>query len=100
MVANIGGSLTPLGDPPLFLGFLQGVSFFWTTKAMLMPLIIVSIILLIVFFFLDTFYYNKEKENQPESEGEKLVIVFNLSGKANSLKNSKIILMNVVQKHL
>ena len=31
LVANIGGSLTPLGDPPLFLGFLKGVSFFWTT---------------------------------------------------------------------
>ena len=37
LVANIGGSLTPLGDPPLFLGFLQGVDFFWTTKAMLSP---------------------------------------------------------------
>ena len=34
LVANIGGSLTPLGDPPLFLGFLKGVDFFWTTKAM------------------------------------------------------------------
>ena len=32
LVANIGGSLTPLGDPPLFLGFLKGVSFFWTTS--------------------------------------------------------------------
>ena len=31
LVANIGGSLTPLGDPPLFLGYLKGVSFFWTT---------------------------------------------------------------------
>ena len=41
--------MTPLGDPPLFLGFLHGVNFFWTTKAMLMPLIIVSIILLIIF---------------------------------------------------
>ena len=32
LVANVGGCLTPLGDPPLFLGFLQGVSFFWTLK--------------------------------------------------------------------
>ena len=32
LVANIGGSLTPLGDPPLFLGFLKGVDFFWTMK--------------------------------------------------------------------
>ena len=30
LVANVGGSLTPLGDPPLFLGFLKGVGFFWT----------------------------------------------------------------------
>jgi Na+/H+ antiporter NhaD/arsenite permease-like protein len=30
LVANIGGALTPLGDPPLFLGFLHGVPFFWT----------------------------------------------------------------------
>ena len=32
LVSNIGGSLTPLGDPPLFLGFLRGVDFFWTTR--------------------------------------------------------------------
>jgi Na+/H+ antiporter NhaD/arsenite permease-like protein len=31
LVSNIGGSLTPLGDPPLFIGFLAGVDFFWTT---------------------------------------------------------------------
>ena len=37
LVANIGGSLTPLGDPPLFLGFLKGVNFFWTTTAMFLP---------------------------------------------------------------
>jgi hypothetical protein len=32
LVSNIGGVLTPLGDPPLFLGFLQGIDFFWTTR--------------------------------------------------------------------
>jgi Na+/H+ antiporter NhaD/arsenite permease-like protein len=32
LVSNIGGSLTPVGDPPLFLGFLRGVPFFWTMK--------------------------------------------------------------------
>ena len=35
LVSNIGGSLTPLGDPPLFLGFLRGVDFFWTTTHLL-----------------------------------------------------------------
>ena len=34
VVANIGGSLTPIGDPPLFLGYLRGVPFFWTVRAM------------------------------------------------------------------
>ena len=39
-VANIGGSLIPLGDPPLFLGFLKGVDFFWTTTAMIKPMLL------------------------------------------------------------
>ena len=60
LVANIGGSLTPLGDPPLFLGFLKGVSFFWTTSAMLMPMIMVVCYLIIIFFLIDTYYYKKE----------------------------------------
>ena len=45
LVANIGGSLTPLGDPPLFLGFLKGVDFFWTTSAMFFPMLTMIIAL-------------------------------------------------------
>ena len=41
LVANIGGSLTPLGDPPLFLGFLKGVDFFWPTRMMFLPMMVV-----------------------------------------------------------
>ena len=37
LVSNIGGSLTPLGDPPLFLGFLHGVPFFWTLNLIKNP---------------------------------------------------------------
>jgi Na+/H+ antiporter NhaD/arsenite permease-like protein len=59
LVANIGGTLTPLGDPPLFLGFLHGVSFFWTL-GLLPELIVVSIILLIMFYIWDTILYRKE----------------------------------------
>ncbi len=67
LVANIGGSLTPLGDPPLFLGFLHGVNFFWTLK--LIPhMAFVSIILLITFFILDTYYYKKEESSLKEFE--------------------------------
>ena len=74
LVANVGGSLTPLGDPPLFLGFLQGVSFFWTTKALLFPFIIVSILLLIIFYFIDSYFYNIEKDSKPESGNSKLSV--------------------------
>ena len=81
LVANIGGSLTPLGDPPLFLGFLKGVSFFWTTSAMLLPMIIMVVALLIIFYFLDSYYVKKENI-KIDSSGEKVKLgvegVFNL----------------------
>jgi Na+/H+ antiporter NhaD/arsenite permease-like protein len=61
LVSNIGGLLTPLGDPPLFLGFLRGVPFFWTLR--LIPVWIFGIaILLIVFFFIDKAFARKEDE--------------------------------------
>ena len=74
LVANIGGALTPLGDPPLFLGFLKGVNFFWTTTAMFFPMLFLVISLLIIFFILDTYLYKKdniiiEKELNPERLG-------------------------------
>ncbi|UCF78307.1 MAG: sodium:proton antiporter [Candidatus Eiseniibacteriota bacterium] len=61
LVANIGGSLTPLGDPPLFLGFLHGVPFFWTFK-ILPHMLLVSGILLALYFVLDTLYYRREAQ--------------------------------------
>jgi Na+/H+ antiporter NhaD/arsenite permease-like protein len=59
LVSNIGGVLTPLGDPPLFLGFLHGVPFFWTLK-LLPQMIFASFMLLGMYFILDSFYYKKE----------------------------------------
>jgi len=73
LVANIGGSLTPLGDPPLFLGFLKGVDFFWTTSAMLMPMLFMVACLLIIFFGIDTYFHRKESAPELENQGsEKL----------------------------
>ena len=60
LVANIGGSLTPLGDPPLFLGFLRGVDFFWTTTHLLLPMLLTSAIVLGAFFALDSVLYRRE----------------------------------------
>lgn len=62
LVANIGGGLTPLGDPPLFLGFLKGVSFLWTVNHLFVPVMFCSIILLLLFYLIDTYYYRKEDE--------------------------------------
>ncbi|MFN4132167.1 MAG: sodium:proton antiporter, partial [Caldimicrobium sp.] len=59
LVSNIGGSLTPLGDPPLFLGFLKGVPFFWTLK-LFFPMSLCTAYLLLIFFLLDSYYYRKE----------------------------------------
>ena len=69
LVANIGGALTPLGDPPLFLGFLHGVSFFWTMK-ILPHMVFTSIVLLIIYFILDTYHFKKEGGTVPD-DGEK-----------------------------
>ncbi|MCP1660656.1 sodium:proton antiporter [Neisseria perflava] len=62
LVANIGGGLTPLGDPPLFLGFLKGVDFMWTVQYMLLPVAISVIILLAVFYILDSMLFKREDE--------------------------------------
>ena len=60
LVSNIGGSLTPLGDPPLFLGFLHGVPFFWTTTALFTQMLFISVILIVLFFVVDTLMFKRE----------------------------------------
>ena len=61
IVSNIGGLLTPLGDPPLFLGFLRGVPFFWTLK--LIPFWLFAVlILLALFFVIDKHFMKKESQ--------------------------------------
>ena len=59
-VSNIGGSLTPLGDPPLFLGFLKGVEFFWTLRNILPETAFMLACLLVLFFALDSWYFRRE----------------------------------------
>jgi len=61
LVSNIGGSLTPLGDPPLFIGFLRGVDFFWTTTHLFWQMILASGIVLAVFLALDTWLHHREE---------------------------------------
>ncbi len=59
VVGNIGGCLLPIGDPPLFLGYLQGVPFFWTLN-LFVPWAMAMTLVLAVFFVWDTLAYRKE----------------------------------------
>lgn len=53
IVANVGGALTPIGDPPLFMGYLKGVPFFWVAEALWPMWAVCVALLLVVFYFLD-----------------------------------------------
>lgn len=64
-VSNVGGSLTPLGDPPLFLGFLKGVDFFWTASHIFPETLFTIGALLAIFFALDSWYYHRREEILP-----------------------------------
>jgi Na+/H+ antiporter NhaD/arsenite permease-like protein len=60
LVANVGGALSPLGDPPLFVGFLNGVDFFWTTRHLLPQTALVAGLLLAMFCVFDIWRYRAE----------------------------------------
>lgn len=66
LVANAGGSTSPLGDPPLYLGFLRGVPFFWPATHLAAPLVLLAAPLLLGFFLLDRRFAADEKP--PERE--------------------------------
>lgn len=83
LVSNIGGSLLPIGDPPLFLGYLQGVPFLWTL-GLWREMAMVSAILLVVFFLLDTHFYKKE-DARDKAEDAATVEPLRVEGKINSV---------------
>lgn len=93
LVANIGGCLTPLGDPPLFLGYLRGVPFFWTLQHIWPLLIFNTVVLLAVFAVLDRFMLKKEEvqSNPDATEGEPL----GLAG-AHNLAFLVVIILGVI----
>ena len=84
LVANAGGSLTPLGDPPLFLGFLKGVEFFWTTRHIFPQTLFLCIALLVIFYFVDRHYFlNREEELPPRLDPTPDSRGIRIDGKAN-----------------
>jgi Na+/H+ antiporter NhaD/arsenite permease-like protein len=72
LVANIGGALTPIGDPPLLVGFLHGIEFFWPAQHLWLQTIIVAGVVLIVFFALDFWHFRNEASPSTTAPTESL----------------------------
>jgi Na+/H+ antiporter NhaD/arsenite permease-like protein len=94
LVGNIGGSLTPLGDPPLYLGFLKGVSFFWTTTHLFWEFAVCALILLAVHYVLDSWAWAKEKPVVPDTGAKEPL---RIEGAVNLLLIGAVVAMVLVQ---
>ena len=69
LAGNIGGALTPLGDPPLFVGFLHGVDFLWPAQNLWLQTVIVSALVLAIFVLVDLWLFRSDPASaQPLSE--------------------------------
>ncbi len=94
LVSNIGGSLTPLGDPPLYLGFLKGVSFFWTTTHLFSEFLVCAVLLLAAYYVLDNWAWAREKPTPPAIEKRES---FSIEGYANLWLIGAVVLMVLAQ---
>ena len=90
LVANIGGALSPLGDPPLFVGFLRGVDFFWTAQHLWLPTALVGGLVLLVFIVIDVWHYRKDRLITTVGE-TRPPVDFRVSGTVNLLLIAGII---------
>ena len=90
IVSNAGGSLTPLGDPPLFLGFLKGVSFFWTVQHLFPETLFLVGVLLLLFFALDSHWYRRE-DLLPQDPTPDNAPRFGLDGMVNLLPLAAVV---------
>src|SRR5580700_10013799 len=68
LVGNIGGALSPLGDPPLFIGFLNGVDFFWPAKNLWQPTAFVAAVVLAIFVAVDVWFFRQDRRVVPIGE--------------------------------
>lgn len=94
LVSNIGGSLTPLGDPPLYLGFLKGVSFFWTTEHLFSEFLTCALILLGVYYVFDSIAWAREQPQAPVTETKEPLSV---EGHVNLLLIGGVVVMVLLQ---
>lgn len=80
LVSNIGGALSPMGDAPLFLGFIEGVPFLWPLKSLIAPTAVSTAYLIAVFFIIDSLRFKKEA---PHTFPPKVKSRFKVNGKIN-----------------
>jgi Na+/H+ antiporter NhaD/arsenite permease-like protein len=78
VVSNVGGALTPIGDPPLFLGFLRGVEFFWTLTNVWYVWLPTLLVILIVFYVFD-----RKNEDESSYAVENAVATVRITGLKN-----------------
>lgn len=87
LVANAGGALSPLGDPPLFLGFLNGVDFFWTTIHLALPTLFICGVLLAVFYAIDSWRFRQDGDGEASPRAARIAeavpLRLTIEGKVN-----------------
>jgi Na+/H+ antiporter NhaD/arsenite permease-like protein len=88
LVSNIGGVLTPLGNPPLFFGFLRGVDFFWPLTALWQPMLLTVTILLAGFFLLDLYFFRKDAQAAPRKPHAPETYAESTKGKAEGVETA------------
>jgi Na+/H+ antiporter NhaD/arsenite permease-like protein len=81
LVCNIGGALTPLGNPPLFLGYIQGVYFSWPARNLWPHTLLAAAATLLLFFIVDAYYFRKEPPKPKATGADRL----ELHGRVNLL---------------
>jgi Na+/H+ antiporter NhaD/arsenite permease-like protein len=84
LAANIGGSLTPLGNPPLFVGFLHGIDFFWTARHLAAPTAVAAALVLAAFLIVDLWLYRHDRRITMVGEAQPRVRL-QLRGRVNFL---------------
>jgi Na+/H+ antiporter NhaD/arsenite permease-like protein len=82
LIANVGGALTPLGNPPLFVGFLHGVDFFWPPQHLFSAASLVVVMVLAIFAAVD-FWYHAREHHDVVSRPKKEVTVVRIQGVVN-----------------
>jgi len=96
IVSNIGGALTPIGDPPLFLGYLKGIPFFWVISRVWYIWLLTTLIVLAIFFIIDSISYSKVKRQikKVPIEGK----ILEITGKKNFIYLFIILVLVLIQK--